>query len=359
MTISTDILPRVTLRRDLTLAEWEAMSNETRLLKRMNIPSSIYVKLKQRNLKTAKDVLVKNDLELNELLDLGIASVHELRQLVAKAMTPAPRTAFDLLQQSRTRVPPSLAFHNAALSMDVGVTEFVGSAGMGKTQACLTLAASASLPNPKTGKRGGVIYIDTEQAFSPSRLLEIAASRYPAHFGDPKELEHLSTSVTVFAPASPVELQNRLDNLEELILTKNVKLIVVDSVAAPVRTAFSNQQGIERQKFLGEIASKLKYLGEHFRIPVVVTNQVTTKWGSGGGESYLIAALGVAWAHAVNTRFILDSVSADRRRLIIAKSPHHPCAGWPYKIAESGIIVENAMECFSKSVLQTHIKPAQ
>ena len=64
-------------------------------------------------------------------------------------------------------------------------------------------------------------------------------------------------------------------------------------------------------------ASRLKYLAEAFSIPILVTNQVTTyigdsSAGSGGGGSggggHLTAALGTLWAHAVNTRLVLESV---------------------------------------------------
>ena len=67
-------------------------------------------------------------------------------------------------------------------------------------------------------------------------------------------------------------------------------------------------------------ASRLKYLAEAFRIPVLVTNQVTTQWGEaaafgsgggggGGSEGHLTAALGTLWAHAVNTRLVLESLA--------------------------------------------------
>jgi RAD51-like protein 1 len=59
-------------------------------------------------------------------------------------------------------------------------------------------------------------------------------------------------------------------------------------------------------------ASRLKYLAEAFSIPILVTNQVTTyigdSSGGGGGGGHLTAALGTLWAHAVNTRLVLESV---------------------------------------------------
>lgn len=44
-------------------------------------------------------------------------------------------------------------------------------------QACLTLAVMATLPEDWGGLGGGVVYIDTESTFSPSRLVEIARCR--------------------------------------------------------------------------------------------------------------------------------------------------------------------------------------
>ena len=45
----------------------------------------------------------------------------------------------------------------------------LGSPGLGKTQLCLQLAISNSL----MGKVNGVLYIDSEGAFSPTRFVSI------------------------------------------------------------------------------------------------------------------------------------------------------------------------------------------
>lgn len=73
----------------------------------------------------------------------------------------------------------------------------------------------------------------------------------------------------------------------------------------------------------GQQAAILKSLAETFRIPVVVVNQVTAQvhapanhpfqgsasTGNRQQESHLTAALGTVWAHAVNTRLVLESVA--------------------------------------------------
>lgn len=73
----------------------------------------------------------------------------------------------------------------------------------------------------------------------------------------------------------------------------------------------------------GQQAATLKSLAETFRIPVVVVNQVTAQvhapathafQGSAGLSTreqgfHLTAALGTVWAHAINTRLVLESVA--------------------------------------------------
>lgn len=63
----------------------------------------------------------------------------------------------------------------------------------------------------------------------------------------------------------------RIKSLEEEIISKNVKLIIVDSVASVVRKEFdTKRQGNlkERSNLLTKEASILKYLAEEFSIPV-------------------------------------------------------------------------------------------
>ena len=58
--------------------------------------------------------------------------------------------------------------------------------------------------------------------------------------------------------------------MEEDIIQKNIKLIVLDSVASLVRKEYSNVQGgmMRRTDFLASEAALLKYIAETFNIPV-------------------------------------------------------------------------------------------
>ena len=74
-------------------------------------------------------------------------------------------------------------------------------------------------------------------------------------------------------------------------------------------------------------------------MPVVVTNQVTTRLNRGADGGELQAALGMKWAHSVNTRVTLEPAAppATASHITIAKSPCAPSLRFPYSVATTGI----------------------
>ena len=143
--------------------------------------------------------------------------------------------------------------------------------------------------------RGGVLYIDTESSFSPMRsslltrsegrdlvacrVLEIAATRFPAIYGSAEAQQELANRIQVYTIKNSVELAGKLESLDEEIVERNVRMIVLDSIASIARVDFDSNATSQRQNLLARIASVLKQLAETFRIPVVVVNQITTATG--------------------------------------------------------------------------------
>lgn len=85
-------------------------------------------------------------------------------------------------------------------------------------------------------------------------------------------------------------------------------------------------------------------LAAFFALPVLVTNQVTSKYAPRGDalvsqhEATVVAALGNTWSHSVNTRLVVEFAAAERR-LRIAKSPIAPPAAFFYRIDAGGFCV--------------------
>ena len=140
-----------------------------------------------------------------------------------------------------------------------------------------------------------------------------------------------------------------------------------------MRSEFGREKLVERQALLGAQAARLKQLAEAFRIPIVVTNQVTVTRApenafggaapvdAGASDAHIAAALGTKWAHDVNTRLSLELTSAGERllsvRLVrrllpclshllthrripqIRKSPAAPALAFPYEVQSAGVVL--------------------
>lgn len=225
------------------------------------------------------------------------------------------------------------------------------------------MSVLATLPTRLGGLEGAVLYIDTESAFTAERLVEIAESRFPQYFNTEEKLLLTSSRVHLCQELTCEGLLQRLESLEEEIISKGVKLVIVDSIASVVRKEFDPQlQGNikERNKFLGKGASLLKYLSGEFSVPVILTNQITTHLSGAlpsqadlvspaddlspsegaSGSSCLVAALGNTWSHCVNTRLILQYLDSERRQILIAKSPVAPLTSFVYTIKGEGLVLQ-------------------
>jgi RAD51-like protein 1 len=148
-----------------------------------------------------------------------------------------------------------------------------------------------------------------------------------AHERDAKAtaLRALTEKILVLTPSTLSETLQRLSGLEEALVDHAVRLLVVDSVAALARAEFGVGRGqiARRQELLGQIASVLKRQAERLHMAALVTNQVTTRaraadegadfFKAGASDASATAAtaaaLGVKWAHCVNTRLVLEGAA--------------------------------------------------
>lgn len=100
------------------------------------------------------------------------------------------------------------------------------------------------------------------------------------------------------------------------------------------------------------MAEQLKFLADTFGLGVLVTNQVTTanKHSPTAVSSDVVASLGLAWYHFVNTRIVFQYQSQTGallcfvllivvlvRQLIITKSSMSPVVSMLYHITAKGI----------------------
>ncbi|KFO24197.1 DNA repair protein RAD51 like protein 2 [Fukomys damarensis] len=253
------------------------MSNKK--LRRVGLSQELCDRLSRHQIVTCRDFLCLSPLEVMQVTGLSYRGVHELLCKVSRACAPQMQTAYGIrTQRSANLLPAFLSTTLSALdeALHGGVacgslTEITGPPGCGKTQFCKMMSVLATLPTNMGGLEGAVVYIDTESAFSAERLIEIAESRFPGYFNIEEKLLLTSTKVHVYRELTCEEVLQRIESLEEEIISKKVKLVIIDSIASVVRKEFDTQlQGNmkERNKFLAKGASLLKYLAEEFSIPV-------------------------------------------------------------------------------------------
>nr|XP_060618190.1 DNA repair protein RAD51 homolog 2 isoform X3 [Anolis sagrei ordinatus] len=368
------------------VAKWvEFLSTEyiimaSKKLRRAGLPQNLCERLSRQQITTCQDFLCLSLLELMKVTGQNYWTVQKLLNTVSQFCAPRMQTVYEM--KMKRSMNPSTAFLPTTLEdLDKilhggiacgSITEITGPSGCGKTQFCIMMSLLATLPTSMGGLSGTVIYIDTESAFSAERLIEIAQHRFPHYFASEEKLISMSSSIYLYRELTCDSVLKRIESLEEEIISKNVKLVILDSVASVVRKEFDTKlQGNlrERTNLLTKEASILKYLAEEFSIPVILTNQITT-WLSeglavqadllspaddlllsegpsrnGAGESgYVTAALGNTWSHSVNTRLILQYLNSQTRQLQIAKSPSAPFTSFLFVIEKSGLVLQAAVD---------------
>jgi RAD51-like protein 1 len=329
------------------------MQGSTTLLSEIgSIEKDTVVKLERYDVHTVKDLFSKTVWDLQEMMDVSMTDVTRLLVCVGNLVAPTPVTARSLLERPegclRTLLEPLDTVIEGGVQAG-GITEVVGPAGLGKTQFCLGMCVVGCLD--RLACKGRVLYIDTEKKFSAERLSEIGLSRFPESFTERGSMDEMLRRVIVQVPTTSVQLLEMLQNLQEAVIGLNIVLIVIDSIAALARTEFGYESIAERQKLLGQQASTLKYLAESFHIPIIVTNQITTKIEN--GSSKLVAALGPMWAHAVNTRLQLTARGDYKRSLLVSKSSFAPLVEIPYKVTMKGLEIDTSEPCTLQPVVES------
>jgi RecA/RadA recombinase len=138
-----------------------------------------------------------------------------------------------------------------------GITEICGESATGKTQFCFQLCCHVQLPIAFGGLDGSAVYICTESQVSTERLREIA--NYITEKQDNFEIDwDLCDNIFIKQSGSCEILLKDLETLSPLIESKSVKLIVIDSIAAILRSEFDSSKIIQRNDFLLQISLMLK-----------------------------------------------------------------------------------------------------
>jgi RAD51-like protein 2 len=268
------------------------------------------------------------------------------------------------------------------------LTEVCGAPGAGKTQLSLQLGVSCFLPQAFGGiqSEGQPLrcwYIDTEGSFSSSRYREVASAAVAQvtrianqqqwlKSMTAEDLLQMRSSASSFSVESILKNTHvsRVCDIEPFLAlihslpsmlrdSPAVKLIVIDSIAFPFRSAasgehspFTDPYALHRALFhVGHVLGKV---AAEFHVALIVTNQMTTRMSPAAGESAfgvseLVPALGDSWAHCVGTRVVLrapsvpsvvfsnDNGAAQLRYAELQKSPTEQRGDCSFLVCGAGV----------------------
>lgn len=215
------------------------------------------------------------------------------------------------------------------------VTEFYGEFGSGKSQICHTLCVLAQLPKEQGGLSGSVLYIDAEGTFRPKRVRKIITSRFPEMPAE--EVNKIMSNVIIQRTYNTEKLWTFIKHAGKVIMEKNVKLIIIDSLISLYRADFIGRgQLSDRQQRLNAFMHKLTRIAEYFNIAVVFTNQVMAAPDTFFGDPIKPAGGNIV-AHGSTYRIYLKKAGANRIATMI-DSPCHAYANVRFTVEDKGIV---------------------
>ncbi|KAL9238818.1 hypothetical protein vseg_013191 [Gypsophila vaccaria] len=193
------------------------------------------------------------------------------------------------------------------------VTELVGPSSSGKTQVCLQAAA-----NIAKGHIGGVVFIDTGNSFSATRIAHlishISSSAFPQ-----QNHEALHDPMKNISHHPVFDIFSLFDVLHHLELKLkhqcSVRLIIVDSFSSLIIPILGGG-GPFGHAMMVSAGNLLKKMAHEYNVCVLVTNHMVA--GEGGSAK---PALGESWKTVPHVRLLL-SHDREKHSCIISVVKH-------------------------------------
>jgi len=306
-------------------------------------PRSI-AKLKQTGIHSVEQLQMTSHRQLASIKGLSDTKVDKLLDSALKLVQPVCRfqTAKDLQthrDDTCIKVSTGCAEFDQILcgGFESGsITEIYGEARAGKSQLALTVAVASFLPREAGGGEGRTLYLDTEGAFRPERLIPIA-TRFDL------DADFVQENVMHARIYNCDQLDAAIAEAGALFACEDpesapFRTLVVDSIIGPYRQEFPGRGELaERQQRMGRVLWMLKKIAETFNIAVVLTNQVTADPGAMAGPDAKKPVGGNILAHAVNTRIMLRKGKGAQRIAKIVQSPLCGELEAHFEITEGGV----------------------
>jgi len=211
------------------------------------------------------------------------------------------------------------------------ITEFYGEYGSAKTQLSHQLSVNVQRPEEDGGLGRGVVYIDTEDTFTPVRIEQMAEKAG-------LDVEETLNNIHVARAYNSDHQMLLADEAQDICQQEDIGLIVVDSLTAQFRADYVGRGELApRQQKLNRHMNTLLRLANSHNAAVVVTNQVMSNPDQMFGDPTK-AIGGHIVAHNSAVRVYLRKGKKDKRVGRLVDSPYMPEGETIFRITDGGIV---------------------
>ncbi|KAI8805150.1 P-loop containing nucleoside triphosphate hydrolase protein [Cladochytrium replicatum] len=171
--------------------------------------------------------------------------------------------------------------------MSGDIIEIAGASGTGKTQLLFFIAASVAC-----GSEATVLYVDSKNAFSPRRIVEMynEGDTFANVRSSGTSHEQILERIRVVDCCTYEDMFKLLDELREKLDTKpdwfwdDLRLIVIDSLGG-IFAPINGQSDGQGNFIISEITRSLVSLSANHHLPFLVTNYAVSNKPYGGGNT--------------------------------------------------------------------------
>ena len=206
--------------------------------------------------------------------------------------------------------------------------EVYGEFGSGKTQFCNTLTAQA------INDGENVVWIDCEDTFRPTRILEIMKANEMVETRE--DMEKALARIKYYYTPNTEQLLGTINSLSVMMEKLRPRLVVVDGAIGQFREEYLGRGTLaDRQNQIARLMTHIKNISYYFRTTVIYTNQVQTDPSVMFGDPVKPIGGNVV-GHAATYRIYFKK-SGKKRIARMVDSPEHPQADAEFALTEKGI----------------------
>ena len=293
------------------------------------------------------------DFGVTSLIDICIRGGREISEITGVTKSKADSWVFNaqkilednkLIRQSDMEVIDLMEYHENQPTLETKVKaidelfgggvkpectyEVYGEFGSGKTQFCNTLTAQA------VSEGENVVWIDCEDTFRPTRILEIMKAREMVETRE--DMEKALSRIKYYYTPNTEQLLGTVNALSKIMEEKRPRLVVIDGAIGQFREEYLGRGTLaDRQNQIARLMTHIKNISYYFRTTVVYTNQVQTDPSVMFGDPVKPIGGNVV-GHAATYRIYFKK-SGKKRVARMVDSPEHPQADAEYILNAKGI----------------------